>query len=314
MGILVVGSVALDSVKTPFGFKEEVFGGSATYFSIAASYFADVSMVAVVGDDFPEEHVEFLRRKGIDTSGLKRQKGSTFRWKGEYGSDLNTRTTLETQLNVFADFSPQLLVSHRSQDYLFLGNIDPDLQQAVLEQMKRPKIVACDTMNYWIENKRESLLRTLSRIDLLIVNDAEARQLAKDDNLLRAARSILTLGPRTLVIKRGEYGALLFNSNSIFSAPAFPVVDVQDPTGAGDSFAGGMMGYLAAAGACDDAAMRKAVAFGSVMASFCVMNFGPLQLGDLTFPEIESRYRELRKLAFFEDIGQKSPERLGMNR
>jgi sugar/nucleoside kinase (ribokinase family) len=302
MGILVVGSVALDSVKTPFGQKDEILGGSATYFGIAASYFTDVSVVAVVGDDFPKEHVEFLRKKGIDTSGLLREKGSTFRWRGEYNADFTSRTTLDTQLNVFADFSPKLLSSHCSQDYVFLGNIDPDLQRSVLEQMENPKLVACDTMNYWIEGKRPSLLNTLSKIDLLIINDEEARQLAAEQNLYKAARTILGMGPKILVIKRGEHGALLFNSDSIFNIPAFPVEDVLDPTGAGDSFAGGLMGYLAASGACDDMALRKAVVFGSVMASFNVMNFGPRQLGDLTYPEIESRYREFRKVLFFEDI------------
>jgi sugar/nucleoside kinase (ribokinase family) len=306
MGILVVGSVALDSVKTPFGKREEILGGAATYFSIAASYFTDVSMVAVVGDDFPEEHVSLFLRKGIDISGLERQKGSTFRWKGEYGLDLNSRTTLDTQLNVFASFSPKLQNTHRSQGYLFLGNIDPELQLLVLEQMKRPKLVACDTMNYWIESKRAELLKTLAKVDLLIINDEESRQLAKEQNLIRAARLILSLGPKALVIKRGEYGALMLNSTSIFSAPAFPVEEVMDPTGAGDSFAGGMMGYLAASGSCDDAALRKAVIFGSVMASYSVMGFGPQHLGDLTFPEIESRYRDFHKLAFFEDL-EKTP-------
>ncbi len=306
MGILVVGSVALDSIKTPFGEKKDILGGSATYFSVAASYFSDVSIVAVIGDDFPEEHISFFLRKGIDISGLQRQKGNTFRWKGEYGPDFNTRTTLETQLNVFADFSPRLFASHRSLDYVFLGNIDPDLQRSVLEQMKRPQLVACDTMNYWIQRTRESLLKTLSRIDLLIINDEEARQLAAESNLFRAARHILTLGPKVLVIKRGEYGALLFTAGSIFCAPAFPVDEVLDPTGAGDSFAGGMIGYLAACGRMDEATLRKAVAFGSVMASFSVMNFGPQQLGDLTFPEISSRYRQFHKLASFEDIEEQS--------
>jgi len=305
MGILVVGSVALDSVKTPYGKREEILGGAATYFSIAASYFTDVSMVAVVGDDFPEEHVSFFVRKGIDISGLERQKGNTFRWKGEYGQDLNTRTTLDTQLNVFASFSPKLQNAHRSHGYLFLGNIDPELQLLVLEQMKRPRLVACDTMNYWIESKREALLKTLAKVDLLIINDEESRQLAKEKNLIRAARLILSLGPKTLVIKRGEYGALLFNSTSVFSAPAFPVEEVMDPTGAGDSFAGGMMGYLAASGTCDDATLRKAAIFGSVMASFSIMGFGPHHLGDLTFPEIEARYQEFHKLAFFEDVSRR---------
>lgn len=305
MGILVVGSVALDSVITPFGGKDDVLGGSATYFSLAASYFTDVSIVAVVGEDFSESHVSFLQKKGIDVSGLQRQKGKTFRWKGEYGSDLNTRTTLDTQLNVFADFAPKLLDSHRNLDYLFLGNIDPDLQRSVLEQMKRPKLVACDTMNFWIESKRESLLKTLAVVDLLIINDAEARQLANEQNLMRAARMILDMGPKMLVIKRGEYGALTFNAKSVFSIPAFPLENVLDPTGAGDSFAGGLMGYLAASQKCDDAALRKAVVFGSAMASFNVTDFGPKQLGDLTYPEIVARYKEFRQLAYFEDLADK---------
>jgi sugar/nucleoside kinase (ribokinase family) len=308
MGILVVGSVALDSVKTPAGTKTDVLGGAAMYFSVAASYFTEVSMISVVGEDFPQEHIAFLQRKGIDTSGLQRQEGNTFRWKGEYGSDLNTCTTLDTQLNVLADFSPKLLGMHRTQEYLFLGNIDPSLQLSVLEQMKRPSLVACDTMNYWINNSRESLLKTLAKIDLLIINDAEARQLSGEANLVLAAQSIRALGPKTLVIKRGEHGALLFNSDSIFSAPAFPLEEVIDPTGAGDSFAGGLMGYLAATGVSDDAALRKAVVFGSVMASFNIMDFGPRKLGDLTFPEIEARFREFHRLSFFEDVALESKE------
>jgi sugar/nucleoside kinase (ribokinase family) len=302
MGILVVGSVALDTVKTPSGSREDVLGGSATYSSIAASYFTDVSIIAVVGSDFPDEHVSFLRRKGIDVSGLERQEGRTFRWKGEYGLDLNTRTTLDTQLNVFAEFCPKLLNSHCGLEYVFLGNIDPDLQRSVLEQMRAPKLVACDTMNYWIESKRPSLLKTLSMIDLLIINDAETRQLAEEPNLIRAARRILAWGPKTVVVKRGEYGVLMFSKGSIFGIPAFPVEEVVDPTGAGDSFAGGLMGYLAAAGVCDDTAMRRAVVFGSVTASFNVMDFGPGILGSLTYPEIASRYREFRKLSVFEDF------------
>jgi sugar/nucleoside kinase (ribokinase family) len=303
MGIVVVGSVVLDSVKTPFGIRNEILGGSATYFSVASSYFTDVSLVAVVGEDFPEEHVTFLRSKGVDTSGLERKSGKTFRWIGEYGSDLNTCKTLDTQLNVFADFSPKLLSSHCSQEYVFLGNIDPSLQRSVLEQVKKPKLIACDTMNYWIENTRDSLLRTLSMIDLLIINDSEAKQLSGEPNIILASRKILSMGPRVLVIKRGEYGALLFNEKSVFSVPALLMEEVLDPTGAGDSFAGGLMGYLAASGSTDDAAMRKAVVFGSVMASFNVMDFGPQRLGSLTFPEIETRYREFYRLAHFEDIG-----------
>lgn len=302
MGILVVGSVAFDSVKTPFGSRDKILGGSATYFSLAASYFTEVGIVAVVGEDFPAEHIEFLRRKGIDISGLERRPGKTLSWEGEYSFDLNTRTTLDIQLNVFSDFSPKLLAAHRSKDYLFLGNIDPDLQRSVLEQMRRPKLVACDTMDYYIERKRESLLRTISMVDLLVINDSETRQLADEPNLRRAARKILGWGPKSLVVKRGDYGVLMFTEDSVFILPAFPVEEVLDPTGAGDSFAGGLMGYLAAVGQHDDAAIRKAVVFGSVMASFDVMDFGPKVLGDLTYPEIESRYREFRKICTFEDL------------
>jgi sugar/nucleoside kinase (ribokinase family) len=308
MGILVVGSVALDSVKTPFGVQDDVLGGSAVYFGIAASYFTDVSIIAVIGEDFPETHIALLKKKGIDMSGLQRQKGKTFRWKGEYGFDLNTRTTLDTQLNVFADFSPRLLTSHRSQGFLFLGNIDPDLQRSVLEQMQRPKLVACDTMNYWIENKSQSLLQTLSLIDLLIINDAETKQLADEPNLIRAARAILSWGPKVLVIKRGEYGALMISRTGVFGVPAFPMEEVLDPTGAGDAFAGGLMGYLANSGSWDDTALRKAVVFGSVMASFNVTDFGPRHLADLTYPEIESRYQDFKKLTVFEEIGEKYSE------
>jgi sugar/nucleoside kinase (ribokinase family) len=305
MGILVVGSIALDSVITPFGSKDDVLGGTAVYASLAACYFSDVSIVGVVGDDFPEAHIGFLKEKGIDLSGLQRQKGKTFRWKGEYGFDLNTRTTLDTQLNVFADFSPKLPDSHRSREFLFLGNIDPDLQRSVLEQMKRPKLVVCDTMNYWIQNKRDSLLKTLALVDLLVINDSEARELADEPNMIRAAGMILAMGPKMLVVKRGEYGALMFSAGSVFGIPAYPLENVLDPTGAGDTFAGGMIGYLAASKVCDDAALRKAVVFGSVMASFSVTDFGPQQLGNLTYPEIESRFKEFRRLAAFEDFSEK---------
>ncbi len=302
MSILVVGSVAFDSIKTPAGYRDEILGGSATYFSLAASYFAPVSVVAVVGDDFPEEHIGFFHRKGIDTSGLQRRPGRTFRWKGEYEQDLNTARTLETQLNVFADFDPVLRSEHREIEFLFLGNIDPDLQRSVLGQMRRPRLIACDTMNYWINHKKASLLQTLSLIDVLIINDAETKQLAGESNLIRAARRVLTLGPKTLVVKRGEYGALMIDAKSIFTAPAFPVEEVVDPTGAGDSFAGGFVGCLAATGACNEAGMRRAIVFGSAMASFNVSDFGLKRLGDLTYTEIEARFREFRKLTHFEDI------------
>jgi len=306
MGVLVVGSVALDSVRTPFGGKDEILGGSATYFGISASYFTDVSVVAVVGSDFPDAHVSFLQRRKIDVSGLERQQGKTFRWKGEYELDLNTRRTLDTQLNVFADFSPKLSSSHCGHEYVFLGNIDPDLQRAVLAQMKRPRFTACDTMNYWIEKKRDSLLKTLALVDCLVINEDETRQLAGEYNLVRAARSILALGPRILVVKRGEYGAVMFNCDSVFCAPAYPIEEVIDPTGAGDTFAGGLVGYLAASGRCHDATLRKGVVFGSVMASFNVSEFGPLRLGELTGPEIEARYREFCQLAVFEGLSEEA--------
>ncbi len=301
MGILVVGSVALDSVKTPSGAREDVLGGAATYFSIAASYFTDVSMIAVVGEDFPEKHIAFLGKKGIDLSGMERRKGKTFRWKGEYSRDFSSRTTLDTQLNVFADFSPKLNAAHFSSEYVFLANIDPDLQRSVLEQVRQPRLVACDTMNYWISNKRDSLLKTLAGIDLLVINDEEARQLAGQANLIQAARRILTLGPKMLVVKRGEYGAMLFSARSVFCIPAYPLEDVVDPTGAGDTFAGGLMGCLAGTGASGEMALRKAVVYGSAMASFNVTGFGPEKIADLTFTEIEARYQEFRKLVSFED-------------
>ena len=302
MGIVVVGSVALDSVKTPFDSEEEILGGSATFFSVAASYFTQVSIVAVVGDDFPEQHIAFFHRKGIDTSGLHRRPGKTFRWKGEYGYDLNVAKTLETQLNVFAEFVPRIRPEHRKSPLVFLGNIDPDLQRSVLEQMDRPRWVVCDTMNYWIERTRPSLLRTLSMVDILIINDAEVRQLAEEPNLFRAAQKVRTLGPEILVVKRGEYGALMFDGAVLFGIPAFPIEKVVDPTGAGDSFAGGFCGYLAARETADDAALRRAVAYGSVMASFNVSAFGPKRLGDLTYTEIQDRFREFRRYTYFDNL------------
>ena len=302
MAILVVGSVALDSLRTPAGSAEEILGGSATYFGLAASYFTDVSVIAVVGDDFPEEHVAFLQRKGIDTSGLQRVPGRTFRWKGEYSGDMNTATTLETQLNVFADFRPEMSAEHRRRKFLFLGNIDPDLQRSVLEQMARPRVVACDTMNYWINIKRDALRRTLAMVDIVLINDAEARQLAGEANLYRAARAVLASGPKALVVKRGEYGAALVEPGGIFVVPAYPLEQVVDPTGAGDSFAGGFMGFIAAKGNMDAGTLRQALVYGSVMASYNVTEFGPRGLADLTFTEIEGRYREFRKLTQFDDV------------
>jgi sugar/nucleoside kinase (ribokinase family) len=301
MSILVVGSVAFDSVKTPFGERERVLGGSAMYFSVAASFFTDVRVVAVVGDDFgPEEEAVFRERK-IDISGLERIPGQlSFHWKGEYGYDLNVAHTLDTQLNVFADFKPKLSEAARQTPYLFLANIQPQLQRQVREQVSA-RIVAADTMNYWIENARDELAEAIKSVDILIINDAEARELAGEANLIRAAKRIRSMGPGRVVVKRGEYGAAMFSDGPYFATPAYPLEEVIDPTGAGDSFAGGFMGYLAATGATDEASMRKAIIYGSVMASFSVEAFGCERLRRLTHSEIEARYRELRALTYCEE-------------
>jgi sugar/nucleoside kinase (ribokinase family) len=302
MPLLAVGSVALDSLETPFGRREDVLGGSCSYFSVCASFFGPTRMVAVVGEDFPEEHVRFFAGRGVDLAGLVRQPGRTFRWKGRYEFDLNTAHTLDTQLNVFADFRPDLPAHYRDSEYVFLGNIDPDLQRSVLDQVRAPRFVACDTMNFWIASKRESLLRTLKRVDLLFVNDAEARQLAEEHNVVKAARRILSFGPRAVVVKRGEYGALYFSGEEVFAASAYPLPTVFDPTGAGDSFAGGFMGYVAKCQREDHATMRRAIVLGSVLASFTVEQFSLERLRSLRAEEIKGRYAEARKLAHFDDL------------
>jgi sugar/nucleoside kinase (ribokinase family) len=302
MPLLAVGSVALDSLETPFGRREDVLGGSASYFSACASFFGPTRLVAVVGEDFPEEHVRFLASRAIDLAGLSRRPGRTFRWKGRYEFDLNTAHTLDTQLNVFAEFRPELPEAYRDSEYVFLGNIDPDLQRTVLDQVRAPRFVACDTMNFWIASKRESLLRTLKRVDLLFVNDAEARQLAGEHNVVQAARRILGFGPRAVVVKRGEYGALFFSGEEVFAASAYPLPAVFDPTGAGDSFAGGFMGYLARSRREDHATMRRAIVLGSVLASFTVEQFSLDRLRTLVPEEIRGRYAEARRLAHFDDL------------
>ncbi len=302
MSLVVVGSVALDSVETPFGHRESVLGGSATYFAASASFFGPVRLVAVVGDDFPDEHVRFLASRGVDLAGLARRPGRTFRWKGRYAYDLNTAHTLETHLNVFADFRPALPQGWEQSRFVFLGNIDPDLQRQVLDQIRGPALVAADTMNFWIAGKRDSLLETLKRIDLLFVNDGEVRQLAGESNVVRAARAILSLGPRAVVVKRGENGALFFSGPEVFAASAYPLPSVFDPTGAGDSFAGGFMGYLARTGRSDPDAMRRAIVVGSVLASYAVEEFGLDRLRRLTPPEIRARYGEFRRLAHFDEL------------
>lgn len=302
MSVLVVGSVAFDSVETPFGKREQALGGSATFFSTSASFFTPVSLVAVVGEDFAQEHVDFLNGRGVDTSGLVRAKGNTFRWKGNYGFDLNTANTLETHLNVFEHFSPELTPEQRRVHHLFLGNIDPDLQFRVLEQMDNPRVVAADTMNFWITGKNAALKRTLSKVGLLLVNDAEARQLSGEHNIVKAARAIMAMGPKRLVVKRGEYGALLFDGDHVFTAPAFPLPALFDPTGAGDSFAGGLMGYLSRAPEFDARVFRQATIVGSVMASFAVEQFSVDRFRTLSMGEIAQRYREFQQLVHFDDL------------
>ena len=302
MSILVVGSVAFDSVETPFAKADNVLGGSATYFSTAASYFSEVKLVAVVGEDFPDEHIDFLKSKGVDVDGLKKMQGKTFRWKGRYDYDLNEAHTLATHLNVFEKFQPEVPEAYRKSSYVFLANIDPDIQWNVLEQVKKPKFVACDTMNFWIEGKPEALKRLLSKVDLFVLNEGEAREFAKEPNLIKASKKILSYGPKTVIIKRGEYGALMFNGGAIFSAPAYPLESIFDPTGAGDSFAGGLMGYLANTDDTSESNIRQAIIFGSVMASFNVEDFSLNRLKTLTLKEIQERYRQFKQLTHFEDI------------
>ncbi|MEP6932450.1 MAG: PfkB family carbohydrate kinase [Nitrospirota bacterium] len=300
--LLVVGSVALDTVKTPFGEVSEVLGGSATFFSTAASYFTSVDLIAVVGEDFPPQHLAFLKSRGIDLTGLERRPGETFRWKGEYTHQLNEAHTLDTKLNVFETFRPKIPEAYRSPDLLFLGNIDPELQLDVLQKLSRPPLVACDTMNFWINGKRDALWRVLEQVDILIVNDGEARALGEDTNLVKVAQKILARGPKHLIIKRGEYGVLMFNEKHVFGAPAFPLEDVRDPTGAGDTFAGGFLGYLTATGNRSVEAFKQAIIFGSVMASFAVEAFSLDRLRILDYKEIQERFRAFKRLTHFEDI------------
>lgn len=300
--LLVVGSVAFDTVRTPFGEATEVLGGSATYFSTAASFFTDVELIAVVGEDFPKEHLAFLRGRGIDLAGLERRRGKTFRWQGEYTYQLNEAHTLDTQLNVLETFRPKIPDHYRSPDMLFLGNIDPELQLDVLNQVERPRVVACDTMNFWISGKREALWNVLEKIDVLIINDGEARELGQDTNLVKVAKDVLARGPQHFIVKRGEYGVLMFTDKHVFGAPAFPLEMVKDPTGAGDTFAGGFMGHLSSTGDCSDTGFRRAIIFGSVMASFTVEAFSLDRLRELDYKDIESRFRDFKRLTHFEDL------------
>ena len=303
MSLLVVGSVAFDAVETPFGKRERMLGGSATHFSISASYFTNVRVVGVVGGDFSRQEEEVFERHGVDTTDLERiEDGETFFWRGRYDYDLNTAHTLDTQLNVFADFKPKLSEDSKRARLVFLGNIQPDLQREVREQVRGAQLVALDTMNYWIETTYESLLETIKVVDVLLVNDAEARQIAREPNLMKAARKILAGGPQALIVKRGEYGAALFTRETYFAIPAYPLEAVFDPTGAGDTFAGGFMGYLASQETLDEAAMRRAMIFGSVMASFNVEEFGTERVQRLTHEEINARFRDFKRMTHFEEI------------
>jgi sugar/nucleoside kinase (ribokinase family) len=302
MSILVVGSVAFDTVETPFGKAEKVLGGSASFFSVAASFFAPVQLVGVVGADFGEAQLQAFRGRHIDLAGLERADGKTFHWQGKYSYDLNSRDTIATDLNVFEFFQPKIPDAYRTAEYVFLGNIDPVLQREVLDQVSQPKLVACDTMNFWISGKSEELKKTLARVDVLLINDAEARQLSGEWNIVKAARAIRALGPRTLVVKKGEHGVLMFSDHGSFAAPAFPLEDVFDPTGAGDTFAGGFIGYIAGAGNSSDETLRRAVVMGSTLASFSVEAFSLERLLTLTRPEIDERFRRFKHLTQFEAI------------
>jgi len=302
MSLIVVGSVALDSVETPFGQKEEVLGGSATFFSTSASFFTPVKLVAVVGEDFPQHHVDFLKARGVGLEGLTREPGRTFRWKGKYTYQLNEAQTLDTQLNVFQHFAPKLPDAYRSAEYVFLGNIHPELQGQVLDQVRGPKLVAADTMNFWIQGSQPALKKTLKRVNLLFINDAEARQLSGEHNIVKAAKAILSMGPQRVAIKRGEYGALLFDQEHVFACPAYPLEDVFDPTGAGDTFAGGFMGYVATRDNLSHGTLAQAMVMGSVMASFTVEKFSLDRLREVTRPEIDARYAQFKRLTHFESL------------
>lgn len=298
MGVTVVGSIALDTIETPLGRNEDGLGGAATYFSIAASNYARVHLVGVVGQDFPRQHIELLQSKDIDTAGLEVAPGKTFRWTGRYHEDINHRDTLDTQLNVFQEFHPKLPKEARNAEFLFLGNIHPTLQLEVLDQSKA-RFVALDTMNLWIETTPDSLGEVLRRVHALIINDSEVKGLTGVSNLVEGAALIRDLGPQIVVVKKGEHGCLLFNGDSVFSAPAFPLRVVVDPTGAGDTFAGGFMGHIAQKGATDDAVLREGVIHGSIVASFTCEAFGPARLAEIGVREIDERFAAFRKLTAF---------------
>ncbi len=297
--ILVVGSVALDTITTPLGKVKDALGGSAVYFSTSARIFNPVNIVAVVGEDFPRKHLAYLRKKKINLSGLEIVKGKTFRWEGEYNWDFSNPRTISTHLNVFADFKPKVPKIHQDNKYVFLANIDPEVQNKVLSQITKPKIVACDTMNYWIENKLNHLLKLLRHVDIFLVNESEARQITQENNLVKAGKKMLKLGPKIIIVKKGEHGVLLFLEDTIFSIPAFLLESVFDPTGAGDTFAGGFMGYLASCSKYSKKSLKTALVYGTIMATFAVEDFSLGRLGSVTFSKITTRLEKFRKSSLF---------------
>lgn len=296
MSLLVVGSIAMDSIRTPHGAADDVVGGAATYFALAASFFAPVRMVGAVGEDFPAEVLDDLAARGVDVSGVERRAGRTMRWTGRYHEDMNVRDTLHLDLGAFAGFRPQLPSAYRDSSYVFLANIDPELQLSVLDQLAAPGVVGCDTMNHWIAEARPQLERLLAQVDLLVINEEEVRLLSGENNVVRAARRVLAMGPRRLLVKRGEYGVIQFSGDSVFAVPAFPLEEVFDPTGAGDVFAGGFMGELARSADRSERGLRRAIVYGSVMASFVVEDYGLRRLLALDRDQIERRYRQFISL------------------
>jgi len=296
MKLLVLGTVALDTVKTPAGFRKDILGGSATHFAMAARHFADVDLVSVIGEDFPRKHLEFLRKRKIDIASVAKQAGMSFRWSGKYEGDLNEAITLDTHLGVLSSFSPRINQKQKRIKNIFLANVDPDIQMQLLKSIESPKLIALDSMNYWIENKKESLLKILKKSDIFLANDAEARALSGENFLINAAKALARLGPKMVLIKKGEHGVVSYFNNSIFSLPAYTVDKVVDPTGAGDTFAGGFIGYLTKAKKINAQTVKKAIVYGTIIASFNVEAFGPDGTSNLTLTEINNRIREFKKL------------------